>query len=205
MRKLASWCFRHRWSTVHRLDRRAGRAESRSTPRRAAPTPTTSSCPTPAASTRSGCCSAPRRRPSGETDQLVIAVKHGKVTDPAVGARAEPLFAKVAPAARRRPRGLARTRRRPAARSPPTGRSRSPTSPSPTPPTSNKITAAQARALRPDDHVGLGRRRPVPGRGQHRRGRQHAQPGQRPAVRLHRRGDRPVPRVRLVDGDGRCR
>jgi RND superfamily putative drug exporter len=32
---------------------------------------------------------------SGETDQLVIAVDHGKVTDPAVRARAERLFAKV--------------------------------------------------------------------------------------------------------------
>jgi RND superfamily putative drug exporter len=33
---------------------------------------------------------------SGETDQLVIAVQHGKVTDPAVRARAQQLFAKVA-------------------------------------------------------------------------------------------------------------
>jgi RND superfamily putative drug exporter len=35
-------------------------------------------------------------RSSGETDQLVIGVKNGKVTDPAVRARAEALFAKVA-------------------------------------------------------------------------------------------------------------
>ena len=35
-------------------------------------------------------------RASGETDQLVIAVDHGKVTDPAVRARAEALFDKVA-------------------------------------------------------------------------------------------------------------
>jgi RND superfamily putative drug exporter len=35
-------------------------------------------------------------RASGETDQLVIGVDHGKVTDPAVRARAEQLFAKVA-------------------------------------------------------------------------------------------------------------
>ena len=34
-------------------------------------------------------------RASGETDQLVIAVDHGKVTDPAVRARAEALFKKV--------------------------------------------------------------------------------------------------------------
>ena len=35
-------------------------------------------------------------RASGETDQLVIAVQHGRVTDPAVRARAEKLFATVA-------------------------------------------------------------------------------------------------------------
>jgi RND superfamily putative drug exporter len=34
-------------------------------------------------------------RASGETDQLVMAVDHGKVTDPAVRARAEALFKKV--------------------------------------------------------------------------------------------------------------
>ncbi len=38
--------------------------------------------------------SAPRA--SGETDQLVIAVRNGKVTDPAVRGRAEALFARVA-------------------------------------------------------------------------------------------------------------
>jgi hypothetical protein len=65
---------------------------------------------------------------SGETDQLVIGVKSGKVTDPAVRARAEKLS---------RPSSRPIRLRRPS-RSLLTGRSRSPTSSSTTEPTTTR-------------------------------------------------------------------
>src|ERR1700760_3987078 len=94
MRNVASWCFRHKWLALlgwvvglvalvgihtaagsaytdnfklpHTGSFDAIRLLQRSTPRAA-----------------------------GETDQLVIAVKQGKVTDPAVRQQAQALFAKV--------------------------------------------------------------------------------------------------------------
>ncbi|HET8978142.1 MAG TPA: MMPL family transporter [Solirubrobacteraceae bacterium] len=95
MRKLARWCFRHRFLTIalwlavlvglnglHSLTGSAytdnfklsktGSFQAMQLLARADP------------------------RASGETDQLVIAVSHGRVTDPAVRARAQRLFTRVA-------------------------------------------------------------------------------------------------------------
>ena len=95
MRKLAAWCFRHRVITIvawvvalaglTALHSAAGSAYSDNFQ-----LPHTQSFDAIRLLERN----APRA--SGETDQLVIAVKNGKVTDPAVRARAEALFAKVA-------------------------------------------------------------------------------------------------------------
>ena len=95
MRTLASWCFRHKWMTIAAwivglvaltaLHSAAGSAFSDSFR-----LPHTQSFDAIRLLQRN----APRA--SGETDQLVFAVKTGKVTDPAVRARAETLFATVA-------------------------------------------------------------------------------------------------------------
>jgi putative drug exporter of the RND superfamily len=95
LRKLATWCYRHRGLTIGAwvvalvaltaIHSAAGSAYSDNFT-----LPHTQSFDAVTLLERS----APRA--SGETDQLVIAVHNGKVTDPAVRARAEALFAKVA-------------------------------------------------------------------------------------------------------------
>jgi RND superfamily putative drug exporter len=94
MRRLASWCFRHRWVTLASwivalialvaIHSAAGSAYTDNFK-----LPHTGSFDAIRLLQRS----SPGR--AGETDQLVIAVKQGKVTDPAVRARAEALFAKL--------------------------------------------------------------------------------------------------------------
>ncbi|MGH2894161.1 MAG: MMPL family transporter [Solirubrobacteraceae bacterium] len=95
MRKLATWSFRHRWMTVAgwlvamialiAIHSAAGSAYTDNFK-----LPHTGSFDAIRLLQRSS------PRAAGETDQLVIAVKRGKVTDPAVKARAQALFAKVA-------------------------------------------------------------------------------------------------------------
>jgi RND superfamily putative drug exporter len=95
MRKLATWCFRHRAITVlawiaivvalNVIHSAAGSAYTDNFK-----LPNTGSFN----AIRLLQHSAPKS--SGETDQLVIGVDHGKVTDPAVMARAERVFAAVA-------------------------------------------------------------------------------------------------------------
>ncbi len=94
MRKLATWCFRHRWVTVASwvvalvalvaIHSAAGSAYTDNFK-----LPHTGSFDAIRLLQRSS------PRASGESDQLVIAVKQGKVTDPAVKARAQALFQKV--------------------------------------------------------------------------------------------------------------
>jgi putative drug exporter of the RND superfamily len=94
MRKLATWAFRHRWVTLGAwivslialvaIHTGAGSAYTDNFK-----LPHTGSFD----AIRLLQHSSPRA--SGETDQLVIAVDQGKVTDPAVKARAEALFDKV--------------------------------------------------------------------------------------------------------------
>jgi len=94
MRKLATWAFRHRWMTVAAwlvglvvlvaIHSAAGSAYTDNFK-----LPHTGSFDAIRLLQRSS------PRASGESDQLVIAVKQGKVTDPAVKARAQALFAKV--------------------------------------------------------------------------------------------------------------
>ncbi len=94
MRKVASWCFRHRWVALGgwvvglvALIAIHGAAGSAYTDNFKLP--------------HTGSFDAIRLlqkaspHQSGETDQLVIGVDHGKVTDPAVVARAKEVFAKV--------------------------------------------------------------------------------------------------------------
>jgi putative drug exporter of the RND superfamily len=95
MRKLASWCFRHKWLTLaawvlalvalNGLHGAAGSAYSDNVK-----LPHTESFD----AVRLLQKATPRT--SGETDQLVFAVTSGKVTDPAVKTRAQQVFAKVA-------------------------------------------------------------------------------------------------------------
>ncbi len=77
------------------MDRRPRWDSTRCTARLAARTPTTSSSPTPTASPP--CRLLQRNAPaiSGETDQVVVATNTGKVTDPAVRARANALFLRL--------------------------------------------------------------------------------------------------------------
>src|SRR5947209_4158724 len=95
MRKLASWCFRHRWLAVGgwvvalvaliALHSAAGSAY-------------TDNFKLPHTGSFDAIRLLQKSNPhqSGETDQLVIGVNRGKVTDPAVVARANRVFAKVA-------------------------------------------------------------------------------------------------------------
>jgi RND superfamily putative drug exporter len=95
MRKLATWCFRHRWTTViawlfmliaiNAIHGAAGSAYSDDF-----------KLPHTESFDAIRLLQHANPRASGETDQLVIGVDQGKVTDPAVKARAEQLFAKVA-------------------------------------------------------------------------------------------------------------
>jgi putative drug exporter of the RND superfamily len=97
LRQLASWCFRHRALTIGgwivglvlitAIHSAAGSAYSDSFD-----LPHTQSFDAIRLLEKA----APKA--SGETDELVIAVKNGKVTDPAVRARADALFASVAKA-----------------------------------------------------------------------------------------------------------
>ena len=95
MRKLASWCFRHKWLTLiawvvalvalNGLHGAAGSAYS-------------DNFKLPHTESFDAVRLLQKATPhtSGETDQLVYAVTTGKVTDPAVKTRAEQVFAKVA-------------------------------------------------------------------------------------------------------------
>jgi RND superfamily putative drug exporter len=95
MRKLATWCFRHHWTVVASwlvglvalvaIHSAAGSAY-------------TDNFKLPHTGSFDAIRLLQRATPraSGETDQLVIAVTQGKVTDPAVRARAQVLFTKVA-------------------------------------------------------------------------------------------------------------
>jgi putative drug exporter of the RND superfamily len=95
LRKLASWCFRHRFTTIAAwivalvaltaIHSAAGSAYSDNFQ-----LPKTQSFDAIKLLERN----APRA--SGETDQLVIAATRGKVTDPTVRARAQALFAALA-------------------------------------------------------------------------------------------------------------
>jgi RND superfamily putative drug exporter len=95
VRKLASWCFRHKWvalaawvvalialNAIHGAVGSAYNDDFKLPHTESAAAINLLEKATP--------------RTSGETDQLVFAVKDGKVTDPAVKARAEQVFAKVA-------------------------------------------------------------------------------------------------------------
>ena len=95
MRKLATWCFRHRWITIAAwilalvvLNGLHGAAGSAYTDNFKLPHTDSSDA--------INLLEKAAPKVSGETDQLVIAVKTGKVTDPAVKARAEKVFAAVA-------------------------------------------------------------------------------------------------------------
>jgi RND superfamily putative drug exporter len=95
MRKLATWCFRHRLLTVIAwIAALAGLTAIHT----AAGSAYTDNFKLPHTGSFDAIRLLQRSTPraSGETDQLVIGVNHGKVTDPAVRARAEQLFAKVA-------------------------------------------------------------------------------------------------------------
>jgi RND superfamily putative drug exporter len=95
MRNIATWCFRHRWQTaiawivvavgLNVIHSAVGSAY-------------TDNFKLPKTGSFDALQLLQRASPrtSGETDQLVIGVDHGKVTDPAVRARAEQLFAQVA-------------------------------------------------------------------------------------------------------------
>jgi putative drug exporter of the RND superfamily len=94
VRKLAGWCFRHKWITLaawvvallalNGLHSAAGSAYSDNF-----------KLPHTESFDAIRLLQKATPRTSGETDQLVIAVNQGKVTDPAVRARAEKLFTDV--------------------------------------------------------------------------------------------------------------
>ena len=199
MRKLASWCFRHRVITLVGMDRRARRAER---------------------DPRGG-----RKR----LQRQLRAAAHAELRrDPAARAQLPARIGRDrSPRDRGRPRQGHRSGRpracRGAVREGRAGAHTSRPSASPYAPGAehqispsgqvafanvtfdeaanhNKITTTRRRALRLDDHVGVGRRGPVPGRGQHRRECQSGQLLDRTDFRLPRRGGGAVPRVRL---DGR--
>ena len=95
MRKLARWCFRHKWATLaawvaalialNALHGAAGSAYNDNF-----------KLPHTESAEAINLLEKATPRTSGETDQLVYGVPSGKVTDPAVKARAEADFAKVA-------------------------------------------------------------------------------------------------------------
>ena len=134
---------------------------------------------------------------SGDTEQVVIAVDHGRITDPAVRAQVESMLAALAPSAAclggllalRAARRLAdlavgagRVRQRHVRRPGQQGQRRR----------SQGVRQRRARGR------GAGPRRR--GRGPGRRGGQSAR-RRRPSVRDPRRRNRPVHRVRLAAGD----
>ncbi len=95
MRKLATWSFRYRWVTVGAwIVALVALVTIHSTVGSAY----TDNFKLPHTGSFDAIRLLQRSSPhaSGETDQLVIGVARGKVTDPAVRARAEALFAKVA-------------------------------------------------------------------------------------------------------------
>jgi RND superfamily putative drug exporter len=95
VRKLARWCFRHKWATLaawvvalfalNALHGAAGSAYNDNF-----------KLPHTESAEAINLLEKATPRTSGETDQLVFAVTSGKVTDPAVKARAEADFARVA-------------------------------------------------------------------------------------------------------------
>ena len=127
MRTLASWCFRHKWFAAARLGRRRWSRSSPSTQRAGSAFTDNFKLPHTGSFDAIRLLQKASPHQSGETDQLVIGVDHGKVTDPAVVARAKQVFAKVAANPDVAERGLAVHAGRPAIRSLPAARWRSPT------------------------------------------------------------------------------
>ncbi|HWE08858.1 MAG TPA: efflux RND transporter permease subunit, partial [Solirubrobacteraceae bacterium] len=95
MRKLATWCFRHCLLTVLAW---IAALVALNVIHSAAGSAYTDNFKLPKTGSFEAIQLLQRANPraSGETDQLVIAVSRGKVTDPAVRARAEQLFAQIA-------------------------------------------------------------------------------------------------------------
>jgi RND superfamily putative drug exporter len=95
MRRLATFCFRHKYLTVGLW---IATLIALNVIHSAAGSAYTDNFKLPATGSFEAIQLLQRATPhaSGETDQLVIGVDHGKVTDPAVRARAEKLFAVVA-------------------------------------------------------------------------------------------------------------
>ena len=125
MRTLASWCFRHKWLAL--LGWLVGLVALVAI-HSAAGSAFTDNFKLPHTGSFDAIRLLQKASPhqSGETDQLVIGVDHGKVTDPAVVARAKKVFDKVA--ANPDVRAWSRpSRRRPPTRSLPAARWRSPT------------------------------------------------------------------------------
>jgi putative drug exporter of the RND superfamily len=94
MRKVASWCFRHRWLA---LGGWVAALVALVVIHAAAGSAFTDNFKLPHTGSFDAIRLLQKASPhqSGETDQLVIGVDHGKVTDPAVVARAKQVFAKV--------------------------------------------------------------------------------------------------------------
>jgi len=94
MRNVASWCFRHRWVA---LGGWVAGLVALIAIHSAAGSAFTDNFKLPHTGSFDAIRLLQKASPhqSGETDQLVIGVDHGKVTDPAVVARAKQVFAKV--------------------------------------------------------------------------------------------------------------
>ena len=136
---------------------------------------------------------------SGDTDQIVIAVRHGRVTDPATRARVQTVLSQIAA----QPHVSS-------VQSPYSAQGASQISPSgqiafanvtfdvqP-----NKISNNAAKAFVSKVTSAVEQRPAVPGRRADRQGGQPQQRFQRPRVRLPGCGGRAVRRVRLGPGDG---
>ena len=85
---------------------------------------------------------------SGDSDQIVLRAREGRITDPAVRAQVEPMLQEVAALPHVRA-WSAPTRRRARTPCPPTGRSRSPRSTSTSAPTSCPKRRSKTSSLRP--------------------------------------------------------
>ena len=187
-----------------RLAGRVDRAGRRCTPRSAAHTATTSRLSGNAELRRREPARAKRAEGIGHTEQVVIAVDHGKVTDPAVLLPGgEPMLAAAgAPAAMWSEDLLAVRVHAARGRSRPRAGSRSPT-PRSTSRGQQKITAAACQEVVNAARVGpramASRSR---SRGRSRKASQSAGVRGGAAVRDRGRRNRSVHRVRLAAGDG---
>ncbi len=95
MRRIATWCFRHRWTTVIAW---LGSLAALVAIHTAAGSAYVDNFTLPHTGSFRALRLLERSSPlhAGETDQLVIAVRRGRVTDPAVRARAQRLLERVA-------------------------------------------------------------------------------------------------------------